>query len=467
MADAASRGAPDGASFMSDLIISISGVRGIVGETLTPETALAMAAAFAEVAPAGPILVASDGRTSGDALRAACIAGLTGAGRATVDLGVATTPTTGVVVPLRRAAGAIIVTASHNPAEWNGLKFLGPDGLFIRQDTIDRLVARWRAKEPAWQPWEHVGRADHWDGAAAAHIERILALDIIDVPRCREARVPVVLDAICGSGATIAPELLDALGCVVHAVNTEVTGRFPRMPEPVPEHIAPVGDVVRRTGAAVGLVLDPDGDRLALLDEHGTAIGEEYTLALAVYSIRRRRQGGPVVVNASTSRMVDDMAAMLGFSVHRTPVGEINVVDGMIRLGADLGGEGNGGVIYRDLHLGRDGLLGIAVIIDLLARERCPLSELVGRLPRYVISKQKVAVAPEARAAYLGRFVELAAARGAILDTCDGAKLIWPDRWLHVRPSNTEPVVRVIAEAPTEGQALALCREAQELVPEV
>lgn len=450
---------------MAQLMISISGVRGIVGETFTPEVALRMAAAFAEVAPPGPILVASDGRTSGDVFRSACLAGVGAMGRAAVDLGVAATPTTEMAVAIRNAAGAIIVTASHNPAEWNGLKFLDPDGIFIRQDGLDRLVARWQAADRQWGAWDRIEPVATWTGAAQAHVERILELDVIDVTACRKARIPVVLDTISASGGTVAPRLLEALGCSVTHVNAEITGRFTRMPEPVPEHIAPLGDLVRANGAAVGLVLDPDADRLALIDENGAAIGEEYTLALAVYAIRGKRRGGPVVVNVSTSRMIDDLARELGFPVHRTPVGEINVIEGMLACDADLGGEGNGGVIYRDLHLGRDGILGIALIVNLLAETGKSLSQLAALLPRYVILKHKLSVPPEKRSDALSRIASLAQELGADTDTCDGVKLMLPDRWLHVRPSNTEPVLRIIAEAPTKRDALALCEKARQAMP--
>ncbi len=449
---------------MSTLMISISGIRGIVGETLNPETALHMAAAFATVSPDGEILVASDGRTSGDSLRAACCAGLTAMGRTAVDLGVTTTPTTEIAVVAREAAGAIIVTASHNPAEWNGLKFLGPDGTFIRQEQVDRLIDTWRRGEFTWHRWDNVAPVIRWDGASSEHTERILELDVIDVDACRAAAFPVVLDTINASGGTIAPALLEKLGCRVTHVNGAIHGRFDRMPEPLPENIASVGAAVRESGAVVGLVLDPDSDRLALLDENGIAIGEEYTLALAVAAIRDKKPGGSVVVNVSTSRMIDDVAQRHGFTVYRTPVGEINVVDGMLALGAELGGEGNGGVIYGPLHYGRDGLLGIALIIDILARERVPLSELITRIPRYTIVKRKASVDPEIRGRVLESLRNAAPIRNAELDTCDGVKLIWSDRWLHVRPSNTEPVVRIIAEAPTDRDANDLCDFATSLI---
>ncbi|HOT36169.1 MAG TPA: phosphoglucosamine mutase [Candidatus Latescibacteria bacterium] len=449
---------------MGELIISISGVRGIVGEMLTPETALGMTAAFAEVAPEGEILVASDGRTSGDSLRAACLAALSAKGRTAVDLGVATTPTTEMAVILRKAAGAIIVTASHNPVEWNGLKFLDQEGVFLRQGQLDRLVSIWKRSVPEWKRWEFVQPVLNWDGAADAHVERILALDVVNAEACRQARLPVVLDTICASGGRIAPKLLRALGSPFVHVNAEITGKFTRKPEPVPENIRDVGEAVRANHAALGMVLDPDGDRLALLDETGEPIGEEYTLALSIYAVRRRaRTRAPVVVNASTSRMVDDVGAMFGFPVLRTAVGEINVVEGMVKHGADLGGEGNGGVIYGGLHYGRDGLLGMAIILSLLAEEKCRLSDLVRKLPRYVISKQTATVPPEKRAAVLHRVRSLAAEMGAELDTCDGVKLVWADRWLHVRPSNTEPIIRIFAEAPTEQDARELCARAQEI----
>jgi phosphomannomutase len=450
------------------MMISISGVRGIVGETLTPEVALGMSAAFAEVAGPGEILVASDGRTSGTSLRAACLAAISAKGRAACDLGIATTPTTEMAVIERKAAGAIIVTASHNPVEWNGLKFLDSTGVFIRQPDLDRLVTLWRQGSPSWSSWSEVQPVCSWDGAAQLHVDRLCALKIVDVDACRKAHIPVVIDTICASGGLIAPELLEILGSPYFHVNGEITGRFTRKPEPVPENIAEVGEAVRKHGAALGMVLDPDGDRLALLDETGTPIGEEYTLALAVYAIRRREnRTGAVVVNASTSRMVDDVAAMLGFPIYRTAVGEINVVEGMYRHGADLGGEGNGGLIYGGLHYGRDGMLGIAVILSLLAEEKCKLSELIKQFPSYVISKQTAVVPSDKRAAVLDEIRNLAPSLGAELDTCDGVKLIWGDRWMHVRPSNTEPIIRIFAEAPSQEDALALCAQAQAVVARV
>jgi phosphomannomutase len=449
---------------MSALMISISGVRGIVGDSLDVTTALKMAAAYAETAIEGDILVASDGRTSGDSIRAACISGLNAMGRIAVDLGVATTPTTEMAVISRNAAGAIIVTASHNPHEWNGLKFLDSDGLFIRQNQLDRLIELWERDEIAWKSWESVAPTQRWDGASEAHIQAILDLDVVDVDACRKAGFQVVLDTINASGGVIAPMLLKQLGCVVEHINAEVNGEFARMPEPIPEHITDVGQVVRDSGAAVGLVLDPDGDRLALLDETGKPVGEEYTLALAIRSIRQRHPGGLVAVNVSTSRMVDDIAAELGFKVLRTPVGEINVVEGMLANGAELGGEGNGGIIYSPLHHGRDGLLGIALVLDLMAREQVPLSELIAKIPRYKIVKQKQAIDRARLADTLHEISELADKNGASLDTCDGVKLVWDDRWLHVRASNTEPVVRIITEAPTDAEAWELCELASGLM---
>jgi phosphomannomutase len=449
---------------MSELIISISGVRGIVGDSLTPDVAMSMSAAFAGATGSGPVLVASDGRTSGELFRNACIAGLCGAGRDVVDLGVATTPTTEFAVPLRGAAGAVIITASHNPAEWNGLKFLGSDGTFVRQETVDAIKVGWQSGTHDWKPWDSAGSIERWTGASEVHVGAILGLDIINVDACRDARIPVVLDSICASGGTIAPMLLQALGCPTTQVNGEVTGLFPRMPEPIPANIVATGEAVRESGAAVGLVLDPDSDRLALLDHEGVPIGEEYTLALGIHSIRTRSNtNAPVAVNASTSRMVDDVGKQLGFDVIRTKVGEINVVDGMLGAGTELGGEGNGGMIYGPLHYGRDGLLGIAVILDLMARTGVSLRELTEVVPRYFIHKTKVSVERDSIAGLLDSIRDMASGKGAEADDTDGVKLVWHDRWLHVRPSNTEPVVRFMAEAPAEAEAVGLCDEVMAL----
>jgi phosphomannomutase len=289
------------------------------------------------------------------------------------------------------------------------------------------------------------------DGAAIdRHVEAVLALPFIDVDLIRARKFRIALDCCRGAGAVIMPQLLDRLGCTVSSINLEPDGRFPRPPEPIPENLGELERLVRESRADLGLAVDPDVDRLALVAEDGKAIGEDYTLALAAKLVLRHRTG-PVVINLSTSRVVDDVAIAAGATVIRAPVGEVNVALRMRKENAAIGGEGNGGVILPELHLGRDAPLGVAIVLQLLAEERRTLSAIVADHPRYTIVKDKL----ERPDASLTTVYE--ALRGAFpdatADTQDGLRLAWSDRWVHVRPSGTEPIVRVIAEAPTAAEA--------------
>jgi phosphomannomutase len=385
------------------------------------------------------------------------LAALQSVGATVVDLDMAPTPTVQMAVEERHAAGGLAITASHNPIEWNALKFIGSSGLFLDPEEavamrafVDRGFHR--------VTWDRIGVVSRDDRAIASHIDRILKLSVIDVEAIRRKKFRVALDTCHGAGSTVFPQLLAALGCEVEAINTTPDGLFHRPPEPVAENLGELAELVRRTGTVVGFATDPDVDRLALVDEKGRAIGEDYTLALAVRVVLRRRNG-PVVSNLSTSRIVDDMAAEFGSSVVRAPVGEVNVAVRMREEGAVVGGEGNGGVILPELHLGRDAPLAAALILQLLVDEGTTLSGIVARFPQYRIVKDKLdrpdgaldAVYDSLRAAF----------PDAGVDRQDGLRLSWPDRWVHVRPSGTEPIVRVIAEAPTEEDArelIARCR---------
>jgi phosphomannomutase len=387
----------------------------------------------------------------------AVISALQSVGCTSIDIGLTTTPTCQLAVEHHHAAGGLMISASHNPIEWNALKFIAPTGLFLdaaegaeMRATLEGGIAR--AK------WDRLGEVEVDSHAAQRHLELLLALPLIDVDGIRARRFRVALDCVRGAGAVIVPQLLERLGCTVTAINMESDGRFPRPPEPVAENLGDLERLVLSTGAAVGFAVDPDVDRLALVSDAGRAIGEEYTLALAARLVLRHRKG-PVVTNLSTSRLLEDVAAAAGSSVVRAPVGEVNVASAMRDLGSPIGGEGNGGVILPELHLGRDAPLAIALILQLLQEEGRALSEIVGSLPRYVIVKDKLD-RPEGSLE-----VVYDALRGtfpaAEVDTQDGLRLTWPDRWLHVRPSGTEPIVRVIAEAPSSGEALELVARAR------
>ncbi len=460
---------------MSDtLMVSVSGMRGIVGKDLTPELVARHAAALGAWARASgkPLVVLGrDARTSGPMFARAATAGLMSVGVDVIDVGVAPTPTVQLAVEHHHAGAGLILTASHNPIEWNALKLVGPDGIFL--DGADGSKVRALADAgPPRTGWEGVGtvREDH--GAIERHLAQVLALPMIDVPRIRSKRFTVALDCVRGAGGTTMPQLLERLGCTVRAINLEVDGRFPRAPEPVPENLGDLARLVRESGAVIGFAVDPDVDRLALVDEKGEPIGEDYTLALAVRAMLplplapspRSGEGaggrGPVVVaNLSTSLVVEDAARLGGARFVRAPVGEANVARVIQSERALIGGEGNGGVILPSLHVGRDAPVGVALILQLLATTGRTVSELVAEQPRYRIVKAKAQRGNELAPVYArltARFPDAAA------DTRDGLRLAWSDRWVHVRPSGTEPIVRFIAEAPTQADAeglVAICRE--------
>lgn len=443
-------------SAFDGLMVSVSGIRGRVGEGLVPEVVATYAAGFGAWAASGtpgrPVVVGRDSRVSGPLFHRIVLSALESVGCDVIDIGVVPTPTVQLAVEHHHAAGGLAITASHNPIEWNALKFIGPSGLFL--DGAD--AAAMRAFTDAGFPratWDRLGHTTRDDEAVSRHLEQILALPYVDVAALRARRFRVALDCVRGAGAPIMLALLDRLGCEVSAIHTEADGRFPREPEPIAENLGELGDLVRRTGADIGLAVDPDVDRLALVDETGTPIGEDYTLAFAARLVLRHRPG-VLVTNLSTSRVVEDAALDAGQRCVRAPVGEANVAHAMRAESAVIGGEGNGGVILPELHVGRDAPAGAALVLQLLLETGRTPSQLVAASPRYVIVKDKLArpAAPlgEVYAALRTEFPDASA------DTQDGLRLSWPDRWVHVRPSGTEPIVRVIAEAPTRSDADAL-----------
>jgi phosphomannomutase len=387
-------------------------------------------------------------------------AALESVGADVIDIGLTTTPGLQLAVEHHHAAGGIGITASHNPIEWNALKFIGPDGLFLSAAQGAEMRALVEQGIP-YAPFERLGTT-HSDAAAIdRHLDAVLALPFLDVEGIRRRRYTVAFDACRGAGGAVIPRLLERLGCTVHGIELEPDGRFPRPPEPVAEQLGDLEALVRRTGAVVGFATDPDVDRLALVADDGRAIGEDYTLALAARVVLRHRTG-PVVTNLSTSRIVDDMAAEYGATVLRAPVGEVNVALKMREVGAVIGGEGNGGVILPELHLGRDAPLGVALILQLLHEDDASLSSIVARFPRYAILKDKLDRPDAPLDAVYGALRD--AFPDAVVDTQDGLRLGWPDRWVHVRPSGTEPIVRVIAEAPTIEGAQALVARGRALL---
>jgi len=411
------------------------------------------------------VVVGRDARESGPAFERAVVDGLVSVGCSVVTVGLVPTPTVQLAVEHHVAGGGIAITASHNPIEWNALKFIGPDGIFL--DEADGARVQKLVGEDGGGRGR-TGKVTTDDGAVERHLDAVLKLPAVDVERIRKRKFTVALDAVRGAGGPVMRALLERLGCEVTGINLETDGRFPRPPEPVPENLGGLSTLVTRVGAALGIAVDPDVDRLAIVDENGVPIGEDYTLAFAVRAVlggnRDTGSGKRVVVcNLSTSLVVEDAARECGADVLRTPVGEVHVARALLRLAAVIGGEGNGGVMYPALHAGRDAPVAAALLLTLLARDGRRVSEVVAAAPRYAIVKAKVERGTrnaergleDVYATLRKRFPEASA------DTQDGLRLAWRDRWLHVRPSNTEPIIRLIAEAPSGAGAQELVDEAR------
>lgn len=446
----------------SDLMVSVSGFRGRVGAPLVPELVGGIAAAFGafmrHCGEGRTILVARDSRTSGPMFAQATVAGLMSVGCKVVDLGVVPTPTLMLAVERADAIGGICVTASHNPAEWNALKFAGPEGMFLNQDRMSEFLAFLRDADPARASWDALQGIETDDSSVASHLAALLELSVLDVPTIRARGLKVTLDCVHGASGPMMLELLAELGCSVTSIGTEPDGLFPRDPEPTAANLSDLATLVRESGSDVGLAVDPDGDRLSLVDETGGAIGEDYTLAFASAAVLERASG-TVVTNLSTSQVVEDVATRAGATFVRAPVGEINVATRMKELGAVIGGEGNGGVILPALHLTRDAPVAAALVLQHLVDGGVTLCEAVEAIPSYDIVKAKVSFPRERLEAAYTALKE--ASGGADIDLSDGLWLRWATehRWMHVRPSGTEPVVRVIAEAPSGQEAMEMVEQ--------
>ena len=444
---------------MSELIISVSGLRGIVGETLSPDVAIQYAAAFAQSVDDGPIVITRDGRATGRMLADAVCSSLCAMGRTVLDADIAATPTTGVLVRHLHAAGGIQVSASHNPPQYNGLKLFSPTGRVIDARAGEAVKQCYAASEVNWARYDNVGASVEYGESTDEHLK--LVLDTIDVEAIRTQAFCVLLDSNHGAGSILGRRLLDELGCEVTLLGGDPDGQFAHPAEPTAENLADVARTVADSAAVIGFCQDPDADRLAVIDERGRYVGEEYTLALCLEHVLRSRQGA-VVTNCATSRMSQDIAEKHGCPFHSAPVGEANVVDQMLATEAVFGGEGNGGPIDPRVGYVRDSFVGMALILDALAAREMPVSAFADELPKYAIQKTKVTVArediPAALDALENHFADATASR------MDGLRLDWPDRWLLVRASNTEPIVRIIAEAKTIETSDAMCADAAKVI---
>eukprot|EP00913_Durusdinium_trenchii_P028313 g26541.t1 len=432
---------------------------GIVGDGLDPGYATDFAAALGTWANGGTVVVSRDGRATGTMLKHSVLAALTATGCRVVDADIASTPTCGVLVTHLNAAAGLQITASHNPVEWNGMKPFGPGGSVFDAAAGRQLLDILESRTFAWKRWNEVGTVEPLADAAAAHKERISKL--INIEMIRDHRFRVVLDCNHGSGAVFGPKLLESLGCEVHVLGGTADGNFSHTPEPIEQNLKGLCESVKEHKAHVGFAQDPDADRLAIVDNNGRYIGEELTLALCADHVLATRKG-PVVVNGSTSRVSADIAAKHGCEFHRSHVGEANVVARMAEVNAVLGGEGNGGVIEPQVGFVRDSFVSMAYVLEGLAQQNTGLAEWVDSLPKYTIVKDKITCPREkvegACSALRAAYTDATPTEG------DGLRLDWPDRWVQVRASNTEPIIRIIAEAPDESLARDLCRDAVALV---
>jgi phosphomannomutase len=448
-----------------ELIISVSGMRGVVGHSLTPEVVRHYAAAFAETLPDGPVLVTRDGRANAQTLLEPIAVGLSQGGRRAVyDGHIAATPTTGVLVRQHRCAGGVQVSASHNPAEYNGMKLFSSAGRVIPASVGERVLDRYRDRDSREPDRGFAPAVTSITNTILEHAA--LVCRIVDVARIKERRYRVLLDANHGAGSVLGRPLLELLGCDVVMLGGTPDGHFAHPPEPTAENLDRVLDNVTHQRADVGFCQDPDADRLAIIDEQGRYLGEEYTLALCVERVLRHTPG-PIVTNCSTSRMTEDLARRFDVPFVRSAVGEANVVDLMLREQAVLGGEGNGGVIDPRVGLVRDSFVAMALVLDAMAERKRPISALADELPRYAIHKTKVDVSRDSISAAFSALQRHFA--DATPDRLDGLRLDWTrddgrSSWLLVRASNTEPIVRIIAEAPTADQARSLCDRAASII---
>lgn len=448
------------------LMVSISGIRGIVGESLTPKTIVKYTSAFAEYCQRGTIIVGRDGRITGGSISDIVISTLLQMGCHVVSLDICPTPTVGLAIEKLHAAGGIAITASHNPMMWNGLKFMGASGMFLNAEENKDFWTIADRENVKYSAWDKQGTLTENPHFLHEHIASVLSLPGISVDTIAKRQFRVVVDCVNAAGGTIVPPLLRTLGCDVIEMNCDVSGVFSHTPEPIPENLTDLCARVIKEKADLGIAVDPDVDRLVLITEEGKPFVEEYTVVSAVKFVleaenKAGRSGHSVVVNLSTTRAVDDVAKAYGAVVHRTPVGEINVASVMKSVGAVVGGEGSGGVILPASHLGRDAIVGIGIFMQLLADSGKKASELKAALPQYEIVKNKIELGTLQPDIILRKLHEQYS-KTEKTNFDDGLKIDFPESWVHLRKSNTEPIIRIIAEAKTKTEAAQLVSRFQQ-----
>lgn len=447
------------------LMVSVSGVRGRVAESLTPEIISRFAAAFGSYLKTESkrplVVVARDTRTSGPMFMRAAISALQSVGCDVRELGVAPTPTALFAIRHHKADGAIVVTASHNPVEWNALKFASREGMFLDADQAPRMREFLDESKVQRAAWDQLGDVDSDNNAVQRHLQAVLGIPFLDIEGLRKRKFKVALECVHGAGAVLLPRLLNELGCEVVGIGLEPDGRFGREPEPVAANLGDLEKLVRESGADVGIATDPDADRLSLVSNSGKAIGEDYTLGFAAALVLRHKKGA-VVTNLSTSRLLEDVAEAAGQKLIRAAVGEINVARRMEKEKAVIGGEGNGGVILPDVHLTRDSAVATALVLQFLLETGKTVEQLVSERPSYTIVKDKL---PRDAGSLEDAYGKLEKNLNAPeVDRQDGLRLAWPNEkcWVHLRASGTEPILRIIAEAPDGARAKELVDRARD-----
>lgn len=438
------------------LMEGVAGVRGVIGRGLTPDLACRYASAYGTMIGGGEIVVGMDGRPTGKMLFNAVCAGLQAVGCQVLDIGVVPTPTIQLIIKKRGSSGGVAITASHNPQEWNALKFFSPSSLFLDEAEGSELKGILNRCDFAYAAWDRLGTLTAYDKAIEDHIKAILRIPYLDLPSIRRRNFKVAVDCVNAAGSVIFPELLMELGCTVVKLNCEPTGIFPRGAEPLPHNLKALSAHVVESGSDLGFAVDPDSDRLAIVNERGQPIGEEYSLVIAVDFVLNHKLG-PVTANISTTRALDDLTEKYGVKLHRTKVGEVHVAKKMALVGAVIGGEGNGGVILPEVHLGRDAPVGAVLTLQYLAATDNSMSEAVAKLPQYHIVKEKIELQRLTPDAVIDGIAD--SMPQAVIDRTDGIKFSFPRRWVQVRPSNTEPIIRVFAEAPQKETANNMCLE--------
>lgn len=435
---------------MSTLMVSVSGIRGIVGDGLDPHTIVKYTSAYADFIGEGKIVIGRDARSSGMMVNDLVTGTLLAKGIDVINIGICPTPTVQFAVKEINTNGGIAISASHNPNEWNALKLLNSTGQFMTPDENKRMLNMLSSELNSFKTWDKLGKITHYNEGISNHVNAVLNMKHIDLQSIRSRKFKVLADCVNGAGAYVIPDLLKKFGCEVVEFNCEKTGVFPRLPEPIPENLLDTMNAVIDAKVDLGIVVDPDVDRLVLITNEGEPFGEENTITQAVKFILSKEKGN-VVVNLSTTRAVDDVANEFGCETFRSSVGEANVVIKMKETNAIIGGEGSGGVIYPALHYGRDALVGIGLILQSLTNFNGTISELKNTLPRYSIRKRKITITDTNSEEIIKTLIGKYANRR--IDTQDGLKIDFQDHWVHFRKSNTEPIIRIITEADTDNEA--------------